>query len=85
MKIWIQLSEYNLLWDYELVVTIGMGQIMGHEVNQYVTELDNYLIYELRDNYVRLLKNQEIANHKDVVVRVLRHLITNRHRGYSFR
>ena len=70
--------------DFPLVDKRGMTNIIQASINQYVTAVENYLTYGLRDLYVRTLKALSIDNAEIVALRVLSQSVAKRKGNYSF-
>ena len=67
----------------------GLSNILTFEITSYVTDIKNYLIYGLRDHFVRLVKNlfpKEKANTKKIAaLRFLKKMQgDNKRKEFSF-
>jgi len=65
--------------DFPLVSKRGMNNVIQAGINQYVTAVENYLTYGLRDLYVRALKALSVADAEVVALRVLSQVSWSHH------
>ena len=70
--------------DFPLVSKRGMGNVIKAGINQYVTAVENFLTYGLRDLYVRALKALSVADAEVVALRVLSQSVAKRKKNFSF-
>ena len=70
--------------DFPLVSKRGMTNVIQAGINQYVTAVENFLTYGLRDLYVRALKALSVADAEVVALRVLSQSVAKRKKNFSF-
>ena len=69
---------FQLNQNRELIDKTGMGNTITHCANEYTVCVKNYLVYGLRDQYVRLLKKLKDIDYKMVGLKVLEHSVEQR-------
>jgi len=63
----------------------GMTNTITRCSNECMVSVKNYLVYGLRDNYIRLLKKLKVVNYKMVGLKVLQSLVKERQPNFSFK
>ena len=68
----------------ELIDKTGMCNTITHCSNEYMVSVKKYLVYGLRDQYIRLLKKLKVIDYKMVGLRVLEHFVEQHSSNFSF-
>ena len=78
-------DRFNRIQNNKIICKLGFGNVMTHSCKEYETSVKNYLVYGLRDIYVRSLKKLlNIKEYKIVGLNVLLSFVKVNHRNYTF-
>ena len=62
----------------------GMSNTTAHCANEYTVCVKNYIVYGLRDQYIRLFKKLKVIGYKMVGLKILEHFVEQRSSNFSF-
>jgi len=74
---------FQLNLNRELINKTGMINTITHFANKYTVCVNNYLVYGLRDQYMRLLKRLKVVDYNNVGLKVLEHFVEQRSSNFS--
>ena len=71
--------------NQDLVNKTGMCNTITHCYNEYMVSVKNYLVYGLRDQYLRLMKKLKVKDYKMVGLKVLENFVEECKSNFSFK